>query len=109
VHTPSGDQTIEGSDILAGAGRTPNTEGIGLELAGVALDTRGYVAVNDRLETSAPDVWAVGECAGSSQFTHVSADDFRIVREKLVAAIALPAAAWSPIVCSPTRRWRGSG
>ena len=84
LHTPSGDQTIEGSDILAGAGRTPNTEGIGLELAGVALDTRGYVAVNDRLETSAPDVWAVGECAGSPQFTHVSADDFRIVRENLV-------------------------
>ena len=83
LHTPSGDQTIEGSDLVA-AGRTPNTEGIGLELAGVALDTRGYVAVNDRLETSAPDVWAVGECAGSPQFTHVSADDFRIVRENLV-------------------------
>jgi len=83
LHTPSGHQTIEGSDLVA-AGRIPNTEGIGLELAGVALDIRGYVAVNDRLETSAPDVWAVGECAGSPQFTHVSADDFRIVRENLV-------------------------
>jgi pyruvate/2-oxoglutarate dehydrogenase complex dihydrolipoamide dehydrogenase (E3) component len=81
--TPSGDQTIEGSDILVAAGRTPNTAGIGLELAGVALDARGYVAVNDRLETSAPDVWAVGECAGSPQFTHVSADDFRIIRDNL--------------------------
>jgi pyruvate/2-oxoglutarate dehydrogenase complex dihydrolipoamide dehydrogenase (E3) component len=77
------DQTIEGSDILVAAGRTPNTDGIGLDLAGVALDARGYVAVNDRLETSAPDVWAIGECAGSPQFTHVSFDDFRIIRANL--------------------------
>src|SRR6266481_2727431 len=83
LRTPSGDQTIDGSDILVAAGRTPNTAGIGLELAGVTLDTRGYVAVNDRLETSAPDVWAVGECAGSPQFTHVSEDDFRIIRDNL--------------------------
>jgi len=83
MRTPSGDQTIEGSDILVAVGRTPNTSGIGLDLAGVALDTRGYVAVNDRLETSASDVWAVGECAGSPQFTHVSFDDFRIIRDNL--------------------------
>jgi pyruvate/2-oxoglutarate dehydrogenase complex dihydrolipoamide dehydrogenase (E3) component len=83
LHTPSGDQTIEGSDILVATGRTPNTAGIGLEVAGVALGPHGYVAVNDRLETSAPDVWAVGECAGSPQFTHVSEDDFRIVRDNL--------------------------
>ncbi len=81
--TPSGDQTIEGSDILVATGRTPNTDGIGLDLAGVTLDARGYVAVNDRLETSAPDVWAVGECAGSPQFTHVSFDNFRIVHANL--------------------------
>src|SRR3984893_9394197 len=83
LHTPSGDQTINGSDLLVATGRTPNTTGIGLEVAGVALDPHGYVAVNDRLETSAPDVWAVGECAGSPQFTHVSEDDFRIVRDNL--------------------------
>jgi pyruvate/2-oxoglutarate dehydrogenase complex dihydrolipoamide dehydrogenase (E3) component len=83
LQTPSGDRTIEGSDILVATGRTPNTAGIGLELAGVALDTRGYIAVNDRLETSAPDVWAIGECAGSPQFTHVSEDDFRIIRDNL--------------------------
>ena len=83
MRTPSGDQTIEGSDVLVAVGRTPNTSGIGLDLAGVALDTRGYVAVNDRLETSASDVWAVGECAGSPQFTHVSFDDFRIIRDNL--------------------------
>ena len=74
---------IEGSDILVAAGRTPNTAGIGLETAGVELDERGYVQVNDRLETTAPDVWAIGECAGSPQFTHVSYDDFRVVRDNL--------------------------
>jgi pyruvate/2-oxoglutarate dehydrogenase complex dihydrolipoamide dehydrogenase (E3) component len=83
MHMPVGDQTIEGSDILVAAGRTPNTHGIGLDRAGVALDGRGYVVVNDRLETSAPDVWALGECAGSPQFTHVSHDDFRIIRDNL--------------------------
>jgi pyruvate/2-oxoglutarate dehydrogenase complex dihydrolipoamide dehydrogenase (E3) component len=83
LRTPSGDQTIEGSDILVAAGRTPNTAGIGLEVAGVALDPRGYISVNDRLETSAPDVLAIGECAGSPQFTHVSEDDFRIIWNNL--------------------------
>ena len=83
MRTPSGDQTIESSDILVAVGRTPNTSGIGLDLAGVAVDTRGYVAVNDRLETRASDVWAVGECAGSPQFTHVSFDDFRIISANL--------------------------
>lgn len=83
VLTGSGERTIEGSDILVAAGRRPNTADIGLDIAGVALDERGYIKVNDRLETSAPDVWALGECAGSPQFTHVSFDDFRVVRDNL--------------------------
>jgi pyruvate/2-oxoglutarate dehydrogenase complex dihydrolipoamide dehydrogenase (E3) component len=83
VRTPSGEQSIEASDILVATGRTPNTAGIGLEDAGVELDGRGFIRVNDRLETSAPNVWAVGECAGSPQFTHISEDDFRIVRDNL--------------------------
>ena len=83
MRTPTGDQTLEGSDILVATGRTPNTAGIGLDLAGVMLDARGFIAVNDRLETSAPDVWAIGECAGSPQFTHVVFDDFRVVRDNL--------------------------
>jgi pyruvate/2-oxoglutarate dehydrogenase complex dihydrolipoamide dehydrogenase (E3) component len=83
VRTTSGEQTVEGSDILAAAGRIPNTAGIGLDEAGVELDPRGYIRVNERLETSAPEVWAVGECAGSPQFTHVSEDDFRIIRDNL--------------------------
>jgi pyruvate/2-oxoglutarate dehydrogenase complex dihydrolipoamide dehydrogenase (E3) component len=83
VRNPSGEQRIEGSDILVAVGRIPDTAGIGLEQAGVELDGRGYVSVNDRLETSVPDIWAVGECAGSAQFTHISEDDFRIIRDNL--------------------------
>jgi pyruvate/2-oxoglutarate dehydrogenase complex dihydrolipoamide dehydrogenase (E3) component len=83
VHTPSGERKIEGSDILVAAGRIPNTGGISLEKAGIELDARGYIRVNKRLETTAPDVWAIGECAGSPQFTHASEDDFRIIRDNL--------------------------
>jgi pyruvate/2-oxoglutarate dehydrogenase complex dihydrolipoamide dehydrogenase (E3) component len=83
VRTTSGEQKIEGSDILVAAGRIPNTAGIGLEEAGVELNSRGYIRVNERLETSASEVWALGECAGSPQFTHVSEDDFRIIRDNL--------------------------
>jgi pyruvate/2-oxoglutarate dehydrogenase complex dihydrolipoamide dehydrogenase (E3) component len=83
VRTAGGEQTVVGSDILVAVGRTPNTAGIGLDVANVQLDARGYIKVNDRLETSAPDVWAIGECAGSPQFTHVSEDDFRVIRDNL--------------------------
>ncbi len=83
VRTASGEQTIAGSDILVAAGRVPNTADLGLDKAGVELDARGYIRVNERLETSAAGVWAIGECAGSPQFTHVSHDDFQIIRENL--------------------------
>jgi pyruvate/2-oxoglutarate dehydrogenase complex dihydrolipoamide dehydrogenase (E3) component len=83
VRTASGAQDIDGSDLLVATGRIPNTSGIGLKEAGIELDDRGYVRVNGRLETTAPDVWAIGECAGSPQFTHVSEDDFRIIRDNL--------------------------
>ena len=83
VRTSSGEQDIEGSDILVAAGRVPNTQDIGLEKAGVGLDARGYIRVNERLETTAPNVWAMGDCAGSPQFTHVAGDDFHIVRDNL--------------------------
>jgi pyruvate/2-oxoglutarate dehydrogenase complex dihydrolipoamide dehydrogenase (E3) component len=79
----AGDEIIEGTDFLVAAGRTPNTQDIGADLAGVTLDSRGYVKVNDRLETTAADVWAMGDCAGSPQFTHVAFDDFRVVRDNL--------------------------
>ncbi len=83
VRTPSGEQKIEGSDILVAAGRVPNTAGIGLDEAGIELDARGYIRVNERLETTAPNVWAIGEGAGSPQFTHVSVDDFRVITDNL--------------------------
>jgi pyruvate/2-oxoglutarate dehydrogenase complex dihydrolipoamide dehydrogenase (E3) component len=83
VRTAAGEVTVEGSDLLVAVGRTANTGDIGLPEAGVALDARGFVKVNERLETTAPGVWAIGECAGSPQFTHVSVDDFRIVRDNM--------------------------
>ena len=85
LHVTRGGVEIEltGTDLLVASGRTPNTDGIGLDVAGVGTDERGYIKVNARLETSAPDVWAVGECAGSPAFTHVAFDDFRVVRDNL--------------------------
>jgi pyruvate/2-oxoglutarate dehydrogenase complex dihydrolipoamide dehydrogenase (E3) component len=83
ARTPAGEQEIEGSDILVATGRVPNTAGIGLDEAGVELDDRGYIRVNEQLETTAPNMWAIGECAGSPLFTHVSVDDFRIIKDNL--------------------------
>jgi pyruvate/2-oxoglutarate dehydrogenase complex dihydrolipoamide dehydrogenase (E3) component len=77
------EKTLTGTHLLVAAGRRPNTENIGLELAGVELTNRGYIKVNERLETTAPGVWAIGEVAGTPQFTHVSVDDFRIVRDNI--------------------------
>ena len=78
-----GERIVEGTDLLVSVGRTPNTKGIGLEQVGVELDERGYIKVNDRLETTASNVWAMGDCAGSPQFTHVAYHDFRVVRDNL--------------------------
>jgi pyruvate/2-oxoglutarate dehydrogenase complex dihydrolipoamide dehydrogenase (E3) component len=78
------EKVLEGTHLLVAAGRVPNTKDIGLELAGVELTERGYIKVNERLETTAPGVWAVGEVAGSPQFTHISEDDFRVVRDNIL-------------------------
>jgi pyruvate/2-oxoglutarate dehydrogenase complex dihydrolipoamide dehydrogenase (E3) component len=78
------ERTLQGSHLMVATGRIPNTRDIGLELAGVELTDRGYIEVNERLETSAPGVWAVGEVAGSPQFTHISEDDFRVVRDNML-------------------------
>lgn len=83
VATAAGERSLEGSDLLVATGRTPNTHGIGLDSAGIERDERGFVKVDERLQTTAPGVWAMGECAGSPQFTHVAFDDFRIVRDNL--------------------------
>jgi pyruvate/2-oxoglutarate dehydrogenase complex dihydrolipoamide dehydrogenase (E3) component len=78
-----GQKIIEGSHLLVATGRTPNTDGIGLDLAGVELTEHGYIRTNERLATTAPGVWAIGEVAGSPMFTHVSIDDFRVVHASL--------------------------
>jgi len=83
LRTNSGEKVVEGSDLLVAAGRIPNTAGIGLEAAGIELTERGFIRVNERLQTVVPGVWAIGEAAGSPQFTHVSVDDFRIVRDNM--------------------------
>jgi pyruvate/2-oxoglutarate dehydrogenase complex dihydrolipoamide dehydrogenase (E3) component len=73
------EKALTGTHLLVAAGRIPNTEGIGLHVAGVELTNRGYVKVNERLETTAPGVWAVGDVAGSPHFTHMSVADFQVV------------------------------
>lgn len=83
IRTAGAERIIDGSDLLVTTGRTPNTRGIGLDVAGIELDARGYVKVDERLQTAAPGVWAMGECAGSPHFTHVAFDDFRVVRDNL--------------------------
>ena len=80
---PDREAVIQGTDLLVGVGRTPNTSGIGLENAGVKLTDTGYIAVDEHLATTADNVWAMGECAGSPQFTHVAFDDFRVVHDNL--------------------------
>lgn len=83
VDDATGSRRLAATHLLVASGRRPNTDGIGLEAAGVRLDPHGFIVVNDRLETSAETVWALGECAGSPQFTHIGVDDYRIVRDNL--------------------------
>jgi pyruvate/2-oxoglutarate dehydrogenase complex dihydrolipoamide dehydrogenase (E3) component len=84
VDTPEGERTLEGTHLLVAAGRPPNTETLNLEVAGVETDRRGQIEVNDRLETSAEGVWALGDVKGGPAFTHISYDDFRILRTNLL-------------------------
>jgi len=83
IRTDSGERKVEGSHLLVATGRIANTVDLGLDKAGIAVDARGFIQVDERLKTTAPGVWAIGECAGSPQFTHVSFDDFRIVRDNM--------------------------
>lgn len=75
---------IEGTHLLVATGRTPNTNGMGLDLAGIEVTERGHIKVNERLQATASDVWAIGDCAGSPHYTHISFDDFRIVRDNIL-------------------------
>jgi pyruvate/2-oxoglutarate dehydrogenase complex dihydrolipoamide dehydrogenase (E3) component len=78
-----GKDVIEGSDLPIAGGRTPNTDGIGLETAGVERDDPGFIKVDERLRTTASGDWAVGDCAGSPQFTHIADHDVRVVSDNL--------------------------
>ncbi len=80
----SGDPDVVGSHILIAAGRRPNTDDLGLDVAGVATDERGYITVDDRLATNVPGIWAMGDCNGRGAFTHTAYNDFQIVAENLL-------------------------
>ena len=84
VSGPSGERTVEGSHLLVAAGRVPNTESLGLEAAGVRTNARGQIEVDDRLATGVAGVWAIGDVKGGPEFTHISYDDYRILRANLL-------------------------
>lgn len=79
VDCDEGSHAVEGSHVLFAVGRVPNTDDLGVERAGVELDDRGYVQVDDRLRTSVPGIWALGDCNGKGAFTHTSYNDYEIV------------------------------
>lgn len=84
VRTPQGERTLDGSHLLAAAGRAPNTDRLNLAAAGVQTDKHGLVQVNERLETNVPGIYALGDVKGGPAFTHISYDDFRIIRTNLI-------------------------
>ena len=84
VECAEGSPTIEASHLLLAVGRRPNTDDLGLDAAGVARDDHGYIVVDDRLQTSVPGIWALGECNGKGAFTHTAYNDFEIVASNLL-------------------------
>ena len=84
VRTPEGERELEGSHLLVAAGRPPNTDTLGLPAAGIETDKRGFVKVNERLETNVGGVYALGDVKGGPAFTHVSYDDFRVIRTNII-------------------------
>jgi pyruvate/2-oxoglutarate dehydrogenase complex dihydrolipoamide dehydrogenase (E3) component len=84
VGGPAGARTLAGSHLLVAAGRTPNSDRLNLPAAGVQADAHGFIRVNDRLETNVPGIYAVGDAKGGPAFTHISYDDFRILRNNLL-------------------------
>ena len=84
VHTPAGERTLGGSHLLAAAGRVPNSDWLNLDAAGIQTEKRGSIQVNERLETNVPGIYALGDVKGGPAFTHISYDDFRIIRTNLL-------------------------
>ena len=81
---PAGDRTVAGSHLLVAAGRVPNSDGLNLGAAGVQVDARGFIRVSDRLETNVAGIYALGDVKGGPAFTHISYDDYRIIRNNLL-------------------------
>lgn len=81
---PVGERTVAGSHLLLAAGRVPNSEQLNLAAAGVNIDARGFIPVNDRLETNVPGIYALGDVKGGPAFTHISYDDYRVIRNNLL-------------------------
>lgn len=84
LHPGGGADAVNGTHLLVATGRRPNTDDLGLDLAGVDTDARGYVVVDDQLRTSQPHIWAMGDCNGRGAFTHTSYNDFEIVAANLL-------------------------
>ncbi|MET0250762.1 MAG: FAD-containing oxidoreductase [Novosphingobium sp.] len=84
VSCTTGEPVVVGSHVLLAIGRRPNTDDLGLEHAGVATDKRGYITVDDKLETTVPGIWALGDCNGRGAFTHTAYNDFEIVAANLL-------------------------
>ena len=84
VSTMAGGPEVVGSHVLLAVGRRPNTDDLGLDKAGVAIDGRGYIVVDDQLRTNVPGIWALGDCNGKGAFTHTSYNDFEIVAANLL-------------------------
>jgi pyruvate/2-oxoglutarate dehydrogenase complex dihydrolipoamide dehydrogenase (E3) component len=84
VRTQEGERAITGSHLLVATGRVPNSEQLNLNAAGVQVDKRGYIQVNEKLETNVPGIYALGDVKGGPAFTHISYDDFRILRTNLL-------------------------
>lgn len=82
--TPQGTWVVDGTHLLVALGRTPNTAELNLSAAGVVTDAAGYIRVNDQLETNVPGIYAIGDVKGGPAFTHISYDDFRVLRENLL-------------------------
>ncbi len=81
---PAGERTVTGSHLLVAVGRVPNSDRLNLAAAGVKVDARGFIPVNDRLETSVAGIYALGDVKGGPAFTHISYDDYRIIRNNLL-------------------------
>ena len=109
VKTPDGERTLDGSHLLAAAGRVPNTDRLNPDAAGIDVDKRATFRSNERLETNVPGIYALGDITGGPAFTHISYDDFRILQTNLIeGGSGDEPTAWCPTPSSSIRNWAAS-